>query len=132
MDTLDQDTKQSLAINGGRPIRTTPMPARHLFDEADKHAVVELFDRAIREGSHVLGYGGAQEEAYCQAFCEMMGGGYADGVNSGTNAVYVALRAMELEPYSEVIVPPVSDPGGIMPVVMCQLIPVPADCEPDF
>ncbi len=136
MKTLDHDTKQlssqHLAVNGGKKIRTTPMPARRLFDEDDKRAVMDLFDQAIEEGSHIIGYGGPKEEAYCKAFCEFMGGGFADGVNSGTNAVYVALRAMELEPYSEVIVPPVSDPGGIMPVVMCQLIPVPADCEPDF
>ena len=91
---------------------------------------MRLFDEAIAKGSHLLGYNGPQEEAYCKEFAEMLGGGFADGVNSGTNAVYVALRALELEPYSEVIVPPISDPGGIMPVALCNLIPVPADSVP--
>ena len=127
----ETSTHSALAIHGGPQVRTTPMPVRRLFDEGDKRAVVDLFDRAIAEGSHLLGYNGPQEEAYCQAFCQFMGGGYADGVNSGTNAVYVALRAMELEPFSEVIVPPITDPGGVMPVVMCQLVPVPADSETD-
>jgi len=92
--------------------------------------VMALFDQAIEQGSDVLGYGGPQEQAYCQAFAESLGGGFADGVNSGTNAVFVALRALELEPFTEVIVPAVSDPGGVMPVVFCNCIPVPADSAP--
>jgi len=59
-----------------------------------------------------------------------MGGGYADAVNSGTNAVYVALRALEIEPGAEVIVPAISDPGGVMPVALCNCVPIPADCAP--
>jgi dTDP-4-amino-4,6-dideoxygalactose transaminase len=78
----------------------------------------------------VLGYNGPQEEAYCAEFAAMQGGGFADGVNSGTNAVWVALRALEIEPGGEVIVPPVTDPGGVMPVVLNHCIPVPADGAP--
>lgn len=111
-------------------VRVQPLPSRHLFGKEEKDAVMRLFDRAIESGSHILGYNGEQESEYCREFSEMLGGGFADGVNSGTNAVYVAVRALELEPYSEVIVPPVSDPGGIMPVALSQLIPVPADSAP--
>ncbi len=129
---MSNTTLPALAIDGGQPIRKEALPIRRLFGEEEKQAVVSLFDRAIAEGSHLLGYNGEQEVAYCQAFVDFMGGGFADGVNSGTNAVYVALRALEMEPGDEVIVPPISDPGGVMPVVMCQLVPVPVDCEPDF
>lgn len=110
--------------------RSLPPPTRRLFGQEERAAVLRLFDEAIAKGSHILGYNGPEEEAYCKAFAEFQGGGYADGVNSGTNAVYVALRALELEPYGEVIVPPISDPGGIMPVPLCNLIPVPADSAP--
>lgn len=127
-----QSSTEALAINGGSKVRTTPPPVRRLFGTEERDAVVDLFNRAIAEGSHLLGYNGEQEEAYCREFCEFMGGGFADGVNSGTNAVFVALRALELEPYSEVITSPVSDPGGVMPVAMCNLIPVAADAEPGF
>src|SRR5262249_24769306 len=58
-----------------------------------------------------------------------LGGGYAKAVNSGTNAVYVSLRALDLEPGTEVIVPPITDPGGTMPVALMNCIPIPADCE---
>ena len=123
-------TNQDLAINGGTPFRTTPMPTRKLFGTAEKQAVVDLMDRAAREGSQVMGYSGAMEDRYCEQFCAMMGGGYADGVNSGSNAMYVALAALELEPLSEVIVPPISDPGGVMPVGMLGCVPVAADAQP--
>ena len=119
-----------LAIDGGGKVRCEPMPCRHLFGAEDKQAVITLFDQAMEQGSDVLGYGGPRELAYCQAFAESLGGGFADGVNSGTNAVFVALRALELEPFTEVIVPAVSDPGGVMPVVFCNCVPVPADSAP--
>ncbi len=119
-----------LAINGGNAIRTEPFPLRKLFGQEEKAAALALFDEAMEKGHQVLGYNGPQEEAYCKEFSEFMGGGFADGVNSGTNAVYVALRALELEPFTEVIVPAISDPGGVMPVALCNCIPIPADCAP--
>jgi dTDP-4-amino-4,6-dideoxygalactose transaminase len=75
-------------------------------------------------------YGGKQEVAYCDAFAKYMGGGYADAVNAGSNALYIALRALELPPGSEVIVPPSTDAGGSMPPVMDLCIPIPADSAP--
>ncbi|MCK4983344.1 MAG: DegT/DnrJ/EryC1/StrS family aminotransferase [Victivallaceae bacterium] len=43
-------------------------------------------------------------EVFCQEFAEFLGGGYADGVNSGTTAVHVALKALKPAPFSEVVV----------------------------
>jgi len=130
MGTTTTCDQEALAIQGGTPVRSQPMPVRKVFGLEEKQAVMDLFDLAIAKGSHFLGYNGPQEEAYCREFADFLGGGFADGVNSGTNAVHVAVRALELEPYSEVIVPPVSDAGGIMPVAMANLIPVPADAAP--
>lgn len=122
--------KELLAINGGDPIRNTPFPMRTLFGEEEKAAVTALFDEAMKNGHGALGYNGPQEDGYCKDFAELMGGGFADGVNSGTNAVYVALRSLEPEPFTEVIVPAITDAGGMMPVALCNCIPVPADCAP--
>jgi dTDP-4-amino-4,6-dideoxygalactose transaminase len=119
-----------LAIDGGSAVRTDPMPPRKLFGREEKDAVTALFDRAETEGHGVLGYNGPEEEGYCREFAEFLGGGYTDGVNSGTNAVYVALRSLEIEPMSEVIIPAITDPGGAMPVALCNCLPVPADCAP--
>ena len=124
------DPKSHLAVHGGTPVRTAPFPRRALFGVEEKQAALDLFDQALAEGDGVLGYHGAQETGYCEEFAEFMGGGYADGVNSGTNSAFVALRALELPPFSEVIVPSITDCGGVMPVVFCNCIPVPADCSP--
>jgi dTDP-4-amino-4,6-dideoxygalactose transaminase len=118
-----------LAVDGGDPIRTTPFPARHLFGEREKAAAIALFDQAIDSGT-VFGYNGPEEQAYESEFAAYLGGGYADMVSSGTAAVLVALGALRLEPLSEVIVPPISDPGGVMPVPMLNCVPVVADAHP--
>ena len=123
-------SSDQLAVNGGPAVRSEPLPPRYLFGEEEKQAVMTLFDKAIEQGHTVLGYGGEQEQGYCREFAECLGGGFADGVNSGTNAVYVALRALELEPFTEVIVPAITDPGGVMPVALSNCISVPADCTP--
>lgn len=91
---------------------------------------MRVFDEAIAVES-TFGYGGAHCRAYAEAFSEVMGGGFTQTVNSGTNALWIALRSLDLEPFSEVIVPPVSDPGGVMPVALMNCVPVPADAAPD-
>lgn len=121
--------QEKLALNGGSKA-VAEIPPRGLFGIEEKRAVDALFDKCIASGQ-VFGYNGEEEEAYCREFAAFFGGGYADAVNSGTTAVYVALRALDIEPLSEVIVPPVTDPGGVMPVPLCGLIPVPADSAPD-
>ncbi len=111
------------------PVRQKAWPARHLFGEAEKQAANRLFDRAIQTGAGI-GYAGEEEAAYCADFSAFLGGGYADAVNSGTNALFVALAALDLPPYSEVIVPPITDAGGVMPVSILQCLPIPADTAP--
>jgi dTDP-4-amino-4,6-dideoxygalactose transaminase len=115
-----------LAINGGKKAILNPFPARYLLDEQEKKAVAALFDRAIQTGNP-FGYNGKEEEDFCKEFASYMGGGFADAVSSGTNAVYVALRAINPEPFTEVIVGPITDPGGIMPIALINCIPMVAD-----
>lgn len=123
------EKQKKLALYGGPSVRDTPFPDRSLLGPEEKAAVDALFDKAIAEGSSI-GYNGPEEEAYCKEFAEYMGGGYADGVNSGTTAVFVALKALNPEPFTEIIVSPITDPGGMMPIVMLNCIPVVADASP--
>lgn len=88
----------TLALHGGPKTRTQPWPERHSIGPEEKAAVNALFDESIRSGKSI-GYGGPAEDAYCRDFVRFMGGGYADAVNSGTTAVYIALRALNLEPF---------------------------------
>ena len=119
----------ALAINGGSRTRATPWPPRALVGAEERDAVVALFDQCIASGG-AMGYNGPAEQAYCEAFAESLGGGFADAVNSGTTAVYCALRALGLEPFTEVIVSPINDPGGVMPIPLLGCVPVVPDAEP--
>jgi perosamine synthetase len=119
---------KSAPVHGGPRVRRLPWPRRRHFDSRERRAVSRVMTREIRKGGAII-YGGVEEKAYCEAFAKYLGGGYADAVNSGSNAVYVALRALNLEPGSEVIVPPITDPGGTMPVALSMCIPIPADSD---
>ena len=118
-----------LALNGGEKVRTKPFPARNLFGEQEKQAVLALFDQSILSGN-AFGYGGPEEQAYEKDFAQLLGGGYADLVNSGTTSVFVALGALELQVPGEVVIPPITDPGGAMPVALQNLVPMVADAAP--
>ena len=121
--------KGILAINGGTPVRLNPMPKRNLFDKAEKDAVIKVMDESINSGD-LFRYGGKYEREYISRFINFMGKkGFADGVNSGTNAFFSALGALDLSPGSEVIVPAITDVGGVSPVFFHSLIPVMADVD---
>ena len=118
-----------LAIDGGSKIRETPFPKRHLFGAEERQVVLELFDASIESGE-AIHYNGPEELAYEQEFANFMGGGYADLVNSGTAALYVALGALELKAAGEVVIPPITDPGGAMPAALLCQEPVIAEAAP--
>lgn len=120
---------QKLAIDGGSKVRQAPFPARGLIGPEEKAAAIALFDQALASGN-AFGYGGPGEQQYDKDFAAYLGGGFADAVNSGSNAVYCALGALQIDALSEVIVPPITDPGGVMPVALLGLIPVVADADP--
>lgn len=128
---MSNPRQAELAINGGSKAVSSAYNARHHFTEEEKKACNRVLDAAIQSGT-APGYGGPEEEAFCREFAQLLSDkpGYADAVSSGSTAVFVALRALELPAFSEVIVPPFTDPGGIMPVVMANCIPIIADAEP--
>lgn len=122
--------KSDLAIHGGTPVRSKKMPARVAFgkDEiASLMAAVEYY----RSKEQDLPYQGHFEQQFCNAFVEFMGGGYADGVATGTAACFIALAALRVPPKSEVIISPVTDSGPLSSIIMQGLVPVVADSAPD-
>ncbi len=127
---MSHDTKTSeLAINGGPKVREKPLPPRRLFTEDEKAAAVRVFDAAIASGN-AFGYNGEEQKAYEAEFSAFLGGGHSVAVNSGTTAVFCALGGLGLDVAREVVVPPITDPGGVMPVAMLNLVPVVADTAP--
>lgn len=126
---INTNALNSLAINGGPKARVDPWPERGQLGLEEKEAVDALFDESIATG-RPFDYDGPTEESFCQEFAQFMGGGFADAVSSGTSAIYVALRALDLEPFTEVVVGALTDAGGMMPVPLINCIPVVADTAP--
>ncbi len=109
--------------------RNRTFPGRRLFGEEELQAVQAVFESAWESGRD-FGYDGPFEVAYCSAFSKFQGGGYTDGVSSGTAAVFLALLSLDLPRGSDVIVSPVTDPGSINPVTMAGMTPIVADSAP--
>lgn len=120
-----------LAINGGKPIRKHPLPPRKVFGEAELNMVKEVFKHSWDSGKD-FGFQGKFEDNFTKNFCDFQGGeGFADAVCSGGAAIYIALKALDLEPGSDVIVSPVTNPGGIMPVAVQDVKLVVPDSDPN-
>ncbi len=111
-------------------VREKPFPARGHMG-AEEKAAVDAFLQGVIESGVLPSYDGEEELAYCAEFSAWLGGGYADAVSSGSAAVYVALKALDLEPFGEVIIGAFTDPGGMMPIPLQNLIPVIADSIPN-
>ena len=95
-----------MAIEGG--------PAR--YADCDWKRTLELMDRNIAGGLAFDRYGGTEVDAYEREFAAFTASAAATAVSSGTAAIHSALAALHLEPGSEVICPPITDPGSIGPV----------------
>ncbi|HUT60878.1 MAG TPA: DegT/DnrJ/EryC1/StrS family aminotransferase, partial [Phycisphaerae bacterium] len=122
---------EKLAIDGGTPAVPANSMGRRLIGPQERQAVLDLLDRAIAEGKAFDRYGGQEVDAYEKAFAAWLGLKYATAVSSGTAAVHTALAALHLEPGTEVICSPITDPGAVMPVVCSLCVPVFADTSPE-
>src|SRR5262249_3165438 len=87
--------KDWLAVHGGGPGRQAPMPPRIALGEDERRMVLEVLDY-YAERKVDPGYQGTFEKIYTDAFVEMMGGGYADAVATGTSALYISVAALDL------------------------------------
>jgi perosamine synthetase len=120
---------ERLAIEGGPKLRGTPMPKRRALGPGERHMLEEAL-RFYEDSGDDPGYQGHFEKLYTDAFVQMMGGGYADAVSTGTAALYVALAAMDLSPGAEVLVSPITDPGTLSAIILNRLTPKLVDSKP--
>ncbi len=118
------------AIDGGRPVRSRPMPGRAALGPGEL-AMLEEAIRFYQERDLDPGYQGPYEKRYTDDFVAMMGGGYADSVATGTASVFLAVAALDLSKGSQVIVSPITDPGSLSSITMNGLRPRLADARPN-
>ncbi len=124
-----------LAIRGGTPVRTTPLPLEfpgmHYLDDAELEAVV----RVLKSRSLFRYYGidlQGEVDAFENEFAEFIGVQHALAVTSGSGALQTALSALGVGPGREVIVPAYMWVAVIAAVVNLGAIPVLADIDETF
>ncbi len=121
-----QSVLPRLAIDGGTPVRTTPLPAWPQFDDADARAAADV----LRSGN-VNYWTGNHGRAFESEFARWAGVPCAVAVANGTVALELALRALGIGPGHEVIVPAVTFIGTASAVAACGARPVAVDVDPD-
>jgi 8-amino-3,8-dideoxy-alpha-D-manno-octulosonate transaminase len=126
---------ERLAIRGGTPVRTEPLPLEfpgmHFVDDKEAEAVV----RVLRSRSLFRYYGidlQSEVDAFEREFAEFIGVKHALAVSSGSAALQTALSALGVGPGQEVIVPAYMWVAVIAAVVNLGAIPILADINETF
>ena len=96
--------KKNLALYGAKPVIKKKFPNRFLYTKKEKDIINKVIDESIKTGNPFR-YSGYYERLYEKRFVKFMGGGFADAVNSGTNALFSIIGALDIPVASEIIVP---------------------------
>jgi dTDP-4-amino-4,6-dideoxygalactose transaminase len=127
--------QERLAIDGGSPVRTAPLPLEfpgvHYMDEEE----IEAATRVLRDRSPFRYYGvklRGEVEQFEKEFASHLGAPYAVAVSSGTGALHTALAALGVGPGQEIIVPAYMWVSVVAAVVNLGAIPVLADIDETF
>lgn len=84
--------------------------------------------RALRSGWYILG---PELEKFEAAFASYLSVDHCVGVNSGTDALILAIRALDIGPGDEVIVPAGTYIASVLGITENGAVPVYVDCTPD-
>ncbi|HVZ21440.1 MAG TPA: DegT/DnrJ/EryC1/StrS family aminotransferase [Vicinamibacterales bacterium] len=103
------------------------IPFASLAPGDDGPAIQAAIDRVVRSGWFVLG---PEVAAFEEEFAAAMGAPYAVGVGSGTDAIALTLRALDIGPGDEVITAPLSAAYTALAIMMAGARPVFADIDP--
>ena len=117
-----------LATYGGKKIRSKKMPSRFSFGPKENQEIKKMISYYKLKGEDPK-YSGLWEKKFCEAFSKFMGGGYSDAVATGTGAIYVAMKALEIPKNSEVIISPVTCSGNFSCITEQGHKPILVDSE---
>jgi dTDP-4-amino-4,6-dideoxygalactose transaminase len=115
----------ALALEGGTPVHSGGWPRWPVWDEREERALLEV----LRSGAWGMTQGNAVAE-FERAWATFQQARHCVAVVNGTSALEVALRALELEPGDEVIVPPYTFVATAAAVLLAGALPVFADIDP--
>ena len=129
-----------LALKGGRPVRTEDFHTWPLFDQREEETVLQVL-RSGKWWRYSFGEGidfhepsgGSQSQVllFQQAFAAHQGARFGIGCSSGTAALDLVIRALDIGPGSEVIVPAYTFVAGATCVLQSNAVPVFVDIDPE-
>ena len=96
---------------------------------ARKNEIDQAVSRVFEQGRYVLG---EEVTAFESEFSAYIGVKHGVGVASGTDALFLALKALEIEPGDEVITASHTAVATIAAIEQAGAVPVMVDIEPDF
>lgn len=94
-----------------------------------KEEIAVAIERVLNRGHYILG---EEVSSFESEFAQYLGANFAVGCGSGTDALLLALKALDIGPGDEVIVPSHTAVPTVAAVVMAGATPVYVDVEPDF
>ena len=119
-------TREKLAIEEGAAVRTDPWPAWPVWDAREEQALLDV----LRSG-HWGMVDGAKVQQFETAWAELHRARYCVSVVNGTAALEIALRALEVGPGDEVIVPPYTFIATATAALLVGAVPIFADIDPE-
>jgi perosamine synthetase len=117
---------EKLAIHGGTPVRTTPLPTppRDVGPNA-----LEYVRQVLESGRLNRTAGGVWVKRLEEEFARFYGVRHCTASTSGTAAIHLAVGALNPDPGDEIITSPITDMGTIIPILAQNAIPVFADVQ---
>jgi dTDP-4-amino-4,6-dideoxygalactose transaminase len=104
-----------------------PFVDLHAQRESLGPSLMEAVRKVMERGDYILGTEVAEFESEFARYCETQ---FCVGVDSGTSAIELALRALNVGPGSEVIVPAHTFIASVLPVLYVGATPVLVDVDP--
>ncbi len=113
-----------LALGGGTPVRVDPFPNWPVYGKEEEEAL----SRVLRSGQ--WGTLGPEASAFEKEFAEYLGTSGALCVANGTVSLETALRALDIGPGDEVIIPAYTFIATLTSVLITGALPVFSDIDP--
>src|SRR5260370_283676 len=117
-----------LALTGGKPVRKKRFDLCPIFNDKERKALKDVLE------SHNWGgqpFPGKHADAFAKKFAKLHTAKYGQCVNTGTVAIQAALKAIDIRPGDEVIVPAYTWERTVGPVLLVNAVPVFVDVDPD-
>jgi len=126
LDDSTSDSVERAAVLGGSPAVRRPFPRWPQSGELEKRLLHEVV-----ESGQWWRMTGSQVKAFEAAFAAHHGVRLAFAVTNGTHALELALRALDIGPGDEVVIPSLTFVATAMAVFTMGARPIPVDVAPD-